>query len=258
MEDTLLMTAMSLKVRLIIPECKDWKGWQCSLCWNYDLRYEILEKAFRNFKGDLVVTSHNFFCCAPNDLIDDSDFKSYMESVFIRKWDLNLLPNKKPLVLGIDFTSPSRYRYNPFEGLDAAICVLLVKNNEFVYKTHIWEVWQGKGECNQSGFLAQRKRRVFSLNGRRICLLSCGDIADYCHAEGEYLKQLKADIIIDLSHCSLSGDTSQRKVPQKLINEGIANCVLITQQVKNVERYKKAGGILIYFPTHWGITRRLD
>ena len=70
----------------------------------------------------------------------------------------------------------------------------------------------------------------------RIGLLSCGDIAGYCHNYGMILPQV--DVYIDLSHKSLSGHTSQRQIPPKILSSWEkSKYVLITQQVKHVSRY---------------------
>ena len=159
-----------LKIRLIIPQCKDWEyEWYCSYCWDVNFRKEILIKAFRNFDGDLVVTPHNFICCCLDELVIDFEFKNFVNQKIIS--EISDIPNKKNLILGIDFLNPTRNSYNPYEGIDAVVCALFVENEgNFIYKTHIWECWREKGDCNQAGFIAQNRNRCFKLNGFIICL----------------------------------------------------------------------------------------
>jgi len=103
------------------------------------------------------------------------------------------------------------------------------------------------GECSKIGIEDQYQKRVISLSGVTVGLLSCGDIASYCHEKGNLLP--KVNIYVDLSHKSLRGHTSQNKIPPKLVNGwNKCNFVLVTQQVQNVYNYLKNQRYPYIFP----------
>lgn len=131
----------------------------------------------------------------------------------------------------------SNIRFNPYQtGIDAIVCYLAVDEREYKYSTHIWECWENQRICSQACFKNQNKNRVFSFNSKLFGLLSCGDIARYCHSDGQILP--KVDIYLNLSHKSLKGWTSQNRIPKKILFDwGKAQLVLCTQQVKNINRY---------------------
>jgi len=200
----------------------------------------------------LIITSHNFFAFYPDSRLNGREF---IEKEIISRLQ-EKIENKKPLIIGFDLL-PSNMRSNPVKsktgqrrtkgategsdlntsfnpydrGIDAIVCYLKVEQNSYAYGTHIWECWQDKGECSKAGIEDQYEKRAFSLGGKRIGLLSCGDIARYCHDDGELLP--KVDIYVDLSHRSLGGWTSQNKIPPMLIEDwGKCSYVLVTQQVQ--------------------------
>ena len=228
-----------MNIRLVIPECKEWNGWYCSESDYIDLRIKILKKAMENNDSspsiDLVVTSHNFFAFYPQCLVDS---QSFIEENIVEKLNENL-PNsiRKPLVLGFDLLT-SNIKFNPYQtGIDAIVCFLDINNeNGYKYSTHIWECWEEKKQCSQACFKDQNQNRIFYFNDKLFGLLSCGDIARYCHSDGQILPRV--DIYLDLSHKSLKGWSSQNRIPRKILSDWRkAQLVLCTQQVKNTRQY---------------------
>lgn len=227
-----------MKVKLIIPKFQKLNE---SYYPNqvFKDRLKVLEQAFLNNDIDLVVTSHNYFCFG-------SDFKSY-SSDDIKKFInnclitiLNPLKNKKPIILGLDFC----FNINPFIGINALVCFLEVddSNGNYIYKTHIWECWKDQTCCSSKCFSKQNHKRFICFKDQEIGLLSCGDIANDCHEKGELLKN--CDLYIDLSHASLTGHTSQAKIPDEMISKGKSRYVIVTQQVSGpttILNYKKDG-----------------
>jgi len=229
-----------MKFRLIIPQCHNFSGWWCENSKNIESRLEVLQNSMDNDEIDIIITSHNYFIFFPSCLVDIRKF--------VEKQIINHLLNKisserrKPIILGFDILN-QHIIFNPYStGIDAVVCFIDLNNNgNYIYNTHIWECWEetkvGK-KCSQPCFLAQNNARLIRFSNYIIGLLSCGDIARYCHDDGKLLPQV--DIYIDLSHKSLKGDTSQLKVPPKIVNEwGKADMVIVTQQVKNVNRYQQ-------------------
>ena len=231
-----------MKIRLVIPECKDWDGWYCKDA-ESSHRIRILEKAAQEKDIDLIVTSHNFLSFYPSNFLNAENF---IKETLIPL--LNDIPNKKPIILGFDLLTQKR-RFNTFNiGIDSVVCFLNVDtSNTYLYETHILECWKDKNVCSQECFLKQNPKRVVIYSNYRIGLLSCGDIAGYCHNYGMILPQV--DVYVDLSHKSLSGHTSQRKIPPKIISSwGKSRYVLVTQQVKDVLRYIKKRSYPFIFP----------
>ena len=231
-----------MKVRLLIPECKDWDGWYCKDAENSN-RIKILDKAAKDKDIDLVVTSHNFFSFYPSSLIKAENF--IIETLIPLLKDIQ---NKKPIILGFDLRT-QEIRFNPFNsGIDAAVCFLTIDaNKNYIYETHILECWKDKNVCSQECFRKQNPKRFVMYDNYRIGLLSCGDISRYCHNNGRILPQV--DVYIDLSHKSLRGWAHQRKTSPKIISPWRkSRYVLVTQQVKDVSRYIKKRSYPFIFP----------
>lgn len=270
----------SLPLRLIIPRCNkneriNRNSYYCSLSYNEEnLRTFLLQESFRTSYSNpsngnsfrvsatqdkfnirekidtfphtedkfLVVTSNNFFSFSPTRLGSSEEFVRYVISHF----SLNQLNNKKPLLLGFDVLN-SHICFNPYDGIDAIVAALSVKNNEFQPLTSIWECWQQPQECNNACLIEQHSRRVINatdldnqLDDIRLSLFSCGDICSYCH---NFERLPEADIYIDLSHISLSGHTCQNRTPRQLLQENYTSIVIITQQVNSssLKRYLEEG-----------------
>lgn len=231
-----------MKIRLVIPECKDWDGWYCKDA-ESSHRIRILEKAAQEKDIDLILTSHNFFSFYQSHLIKAENF---IKETLIPL--LNYIPNKKPIILGFDLLA-KKIRFNPFDsGIDSVVCFLTIDaNKNYLYETHVWECWEAKKRCGQECFSAQKLKRVVDFMNYRIGLLSCGDISRYCHNSGRILPPV--DVYIDLSHKSLRGWAPQRKTSPKIISLwGKSRYVLITQQVNNVSRYIKKRSYPFIFP----------
>lgn len=177
---------------------------------------------------DLIVTSNNYLAFRPSSRISERcEIKSFVENEILPLFPSDISP--KPVVLGFDLLTED-IKFNPYNGIDAIVVYLEVNNGKLTYKTHIWECWEDSEFklCDQAGFLKQNKFRFFSLCSKKIGLLSCGDIAKYCHNN---MKNLEVcDIYLDLSHASLIGRTSQCRYSPNIIKEGKANYILGTQQ----------------------------
>ena len=233
-----------MKIRLIIPKCENFNGWYCEASSDIDQRVEMLNQVMKERDNiRLIITSHNFLTFYSKSGISAKEF---IVTKIIRTLE-EKIENKKPLVIGFDLLRSNQAKkqigkkkirgdFNPYGGIDAIVCYIKVENNSYVYRTHLWECWQGKGECNPKYFEEQNESRIFSLGGRTIGLLSCGDIARYCHNDGVLLP--KVDIYADLSHKSLIGWSSQNRIPSKMIKIwNKCEYVLITQQVKDISTY---------------------
>jgi hypothetical protein len=222
-----------MKIRMVIPECRNFYGGYCKEAENFDLRVEILKQAMDDNSVNLIVTSHNFFVFHPHCLIEPPCF---IGENILNKLNGNDFDNiRKPLVLGFDLLT-SNIKFNPYEkGIDAIVCFLDVVEEKYKHVTHIWECWEGDSDCSKSCFIEQNKNRVFKLSNKSFGLLSCGDIAGYCHSYGEILPEV--DIYLNLSHKSLKGHTSQNHIPSKILSWKEAQLILGTQQVKNTGRY---------------------
>lgn len=64
-----------MKIRLIIPKCKNFNGWYCETSNDIDQRIEMLNQAMK--EGDnirLIITSHNFFTFHSNSSISAREF----------------------------------------------------------------------------------------------------------------------------------------------------------------------------------------
>ena len=186
----------NMKVRLIIPECNDWNGMYCNdsgASPGFENRVEILSQAMQEDGISIVVTSHNFFSFYPSCLINAPDFiqKELAENTLS-----GIRPeHRKPLVIGFDLLTDS-ISFNPFNGIDSIVTFLNIDSFNYRYVTHIWECWRGKSDCSQKGFFAQNQNRTFEFDGKMFGLLSCGDIARYCHNDSATLPC--ADIYLDL------------------------------------------------------------
>ena len=278
-----------MKVRLLIPECRNWdkdedgrKTYICSDSYrNIDERTEMLQcsMVFKN-KMDLVVTSHNFFSFPIDNSVTQNCYKNSdcFRQRFIEPKIIELLNKKveckKPLIIGFDLLASAKAKKssiksekkgkskksinqesnpNPYGGIPAVVLYLKVKNNEYVYGTHIWECWRAPRSCNSQCFSAQNRNRVINFRKRKIGLLSCGDIAEYCHNNGQLLP--KVDIYVDLSHRSLNYRSSQFNKPHSMIGRrnhdyNACNFVLITHQVtrNTIRRYCRDNYYLWVFP----------
>ena len=224
-----------MKFRLIIPQYKDFEGGWCENSKNIESRIEVLKDSMNN-NINMVITSHNYFIFFPSCLVD---IRKFVENEIINRLHnrISSKERRKPIIVGFDLFN-DHIKFNPYDrGIDAVVCFIKKTNNSnYVYGTHIWECWEGKKYCSQTCFLAQNNARVFKVCNYKIGLLSCGDIARYCHDDGKLLPEV--DIYIDLSHYSLRGDSSQYKIPKKIINEWKkADMVIVTQQVKSVKKY---------------------
>lgn len=228
-----------MKIRLIIPQCRyDHENKYCDDAWDYEKRVVMSEKAIDIAPTDLIVTSNNFFAFRPTNF---SNAKNFIIKEVIPMLNEGI-SQKIPIVLGFDlFGEKALHKdwntlYNPYKGIDSIVCFLDVKNNHYEYRTHVWECWADKRGCDQKGFLEQNESRVFTFRGIKFGLLSCGDIAMYCHARGELLPEV--DVYLDLSHRSLRGHCSQNVVSRRLIGKWRkCSYVFITQQVVNVQTY---------------------
>jgi hypothetical protein len=234
-----------MKIRLIIPKCKNFNGWYCETSNDIDQRIEMLNQAMK--EGDnirLIITSHNFFTFHSNSSISAREF--IIEKIIPILEEK--IKSRKPLVFGFDFLRSSRTTkkqmskkkvrraFNPYGGISAVVCHIEVRNNSYIYKTHVWECWQDRDKCNTECFEKQNKSRIFSLGDKTIGLLSCGDIARNCHNDGELLP--KVNVYVDLSHKSLRGWSSQNRIPTKLLKDwNKCDHVLIPQQVKDISTY---------------------
>ncbi len=247
-----------MKIRLLIPECEGFDGF-----WSYESkdkvgRIELLNNVMNLGNGiSLVVTSNNYF---QFNTKPRTDLENFIKQILIPSLNKGI-KNKVPLVLGFDFvlnrrTSKTKGKVikysrtvNPYGGFDAVVAFLKVSGNSYVYGTHIWECWQSKGKCDPSSFEKQNENRVFKFGGTKIGLLSCGDIANYCHDYGKLLPQ--ANTYLDLSHKSLNGRTSQYHVPYDMV-EKWRKCkyVLVTHQVKKhtITRYFKDQDYRFIYP----------
>ena len=220
-----------MRLRAIIPECQEWirKGFSAESL-KYDERVALLEYAMRDDNIDMIVTSHNFFVLCYDD--PDQSAKKLLD--ILDTIDSNI---KKPIVIGIDFALKIPLCH-PYQVNSPSVVYFLDinQNNAYQYITNIWECWENKQKCSVRCFRAQNNDRRFRFYSKTVGLLSCGDIAGYCHNNGTFLPY--ADIYLDLSHESLRGFSSQYWIPPKIINEWKkSHIVIITQQVKSVKRY---------------------
>lgn len=230
-----------MKIRLLIPECEKFNGYYSYESKDLEGRIDLLNYIMKlGTEISLVVTSHNYFQFNSKPI---SDIKNFIEQRLIPSLNKGI-QNKIPLVYGFDFVlnkgrSKKKVKIikygtalNPYGGISAVVCFLKVLNKSYVYGTHIWECWSGVDNCDPSNFKKQNKNRLFKLGSVSYGLLSCGDIADYCHNNGILLPEV--NIYLDLSHKSLTGRTSQYNVPYDMVNEW-KKCkhVLITHQVKS-------------------------
>ena len=221
-----------IKIRLIIPQCRYYREDKyCNDAWNYEKRVAMLEKAIDIAPTDLVVTSNNFLAF---DLTYFSNAKDFIVKEIIPMLNEGL-SQKIPVVLGFDLFGEDA-PYNPYRGIDSVVCFIDVKNNHYEYRTHIWECWADKRECDQKGFSEQKESRIFTFQSIKFGLLSCGDVAIYCHNRGELLPEV--DIYLDLSHRSLRGHCSQNVVSPRLISEWRkCSYIFVTQHVGNIQTY---------------------
>ena len=264
-----------MRIRLLIPECQYWDrdqdGENTYICAdshrNIDGRIEMLQYSMVfNNETDLLVTSHNFFSFPIDNSIRHNCYENpyCFRHSFIEPKIIKLLNEKveckKPLIIGFDFMTSTKakkgkvkprkgkqgkklanqeFNPNPYGGIPAVVLYLKVKNNRFHYRTHIWECWgwNEEGECNSNGFSAQNGSRTFQFRRKIFGLLSCGDIARYCHNNGQRLR--KVDIYVDLSHRSLKGRLIHYRMARELISENKCCYVLITHQVtrNTIKRY---------------------
>ena len=273
-----------MKVRLLIPECRNWdreedgkRTYMCSDSYrNIDERIEMLQYSmvFKN-KMDFVVTSHNFFSFPIDNSVTQNCYKNSdcFRQRFIEPKIIELLNKKveckKPLIIGFDLLASAKAKKssiksekkgkskksinqesnpNPYGGIPAVVLYLKVKNNEYVYGTHIWECWRAPRSCNSQCFSAQNRNRVINFRKRKIGLLSCGDIAEYCHNNGQLLP--KVDIYVDLSHKFLTGRAFHLRMASVLINQNKSKYVFITHQVsrRRIMHYCDTGNYPWIFP----------
>ena len=234
-----------MKIRLLIPECEGFNGYCSYESKDIVGRIELLNHLMNIGNGiSLVVTSNNYF---QFNTKPKADVKNFTKQILIPCLNKGI-KNKIPVVFGFDFilrkgTTKKKAKVikygsklNPYGGINAVVTFLNVSNNSFVYGNHIWECWEGKGKCDPSNFEKQNNNRVFKFRNKTFGLLSCGDIARYCHGEGKRLPSV--DIYLDLSHSSLRGWSSQNRVPTTLIRTWRkAKQVFVTQQVKDVSTY---------------------
>jgi len=145
-----------MKIRLLIPECKDWhEGWYCKASNDIDQRVEILKQSLNRADDiDLLITSHNFFAFYPSSKVI---VKEFIEDEIIQRLQ-ERIEKKKPLIIGFDLLTPNTrfnrakkgkvqgktqegdlsVRFNPYDrGIDALVCYIKVEHNSYVYGTHI-------------------------------------------------------------------------------------------------------------------------
>ena len=107
-----------------------------------------------------------------------------------------------------------------------------VRQNNYVYLTHIWESWKGPGR-NLRGFMAQSGKRYISFKNYTIGLLSCGDMYKFINqghltpSSGVYV-----DIYIDLAHLSLPLGRTLNSLRNNLCRF-VNKWILITQQIQH-------------------------
>lgn len=234
-----------MKIRLIVPQCGYFLENKYSKdSWDYEKRLEILEKAINIAQTDLIVTSNNFLAFDLPCFANAKDFIVKKIMPMLNKG----VSQKIPLVLGFDLFG-EKAPYNPYDGIDSVVCFLDVKNDYYEYRTHIWECWRELRKCDQKGFSEQNKNRIFTLRDTKFGLLSCGDVAMYCHNKGKLLPEV--DVYLDLSHRSLPGHCSQRQISPRLIDE-FQKCsyVFVTQNVGNqtINRYYRERNYPYIFP----------
>lgn len=249
-----------MKIRLVIPECEEFLGYCCKTSLDIDQRLEMLKVAMEDsYNVDLIVTSHNYFAFNHSLGTKNFDAKKFIINKIVPML-CKYMENIKPLVIGFDMLNPksnysknqrskgkNKESFNPYNGIDSIVCYIKVVKKSYAYHTHIWECWQSKDECNSDCFKKQNTNRIFSLDKKKLGLLSCGDIAGYCHDNGNLLP--KADVYLDLSHKSLTGRTSQYWIPSKMINDWEkTDYVLVTHQVKDVSKYLKDKEYRFIFP----------
>ena len=145
---------------------------------------------------DLLITANNFIIITPNKI--EESIANYLND-FLVICDQKI-SNKKPLIIGGDIYH-SHISFNPYYGIDSFCCFLNPLNSKFDIGTYIWESW-ADGECNSNAFLIQNPNRMVSIEGKRICLLSCGDIMSTCHCKGKLLPD--ADIYVSIAHLNFS------------------------------------------------------
>ena len=151
-----------MKIRLILPICNsDYLG-KWYYCEDSFLkkreRLKILENAmlYKN-NIDLVATSNNFFGFADNHEIRLKNL-------------LNMLKNKKDLIIGVDFPD----RKNPYGGIPSKVFYLKKYNGLYIIKKSIWEVYPCKKNKPLERF--KKQNRIINIKNKSITLLSCGDI----------------------------------------------------------------------------------
>ncbi len=149
-----------MKIRILIPQCGEFEGYYCKSATQIDKRINLLRESIkRDF--DLLVTSHNFFTFYPNR---EESVENFIKRELTPK--LNELDDKIPIILGFDLLTPN-IRFNPFStGIDALVIALNVKNNKYIYGTHIWECWENRNNCNNKCFENQNPKRVIRIKGR--------------------------------------------------------------------------------------------
>lgn len=269
-----------MKIRLLIPQCDNWHGaWYCNdsiihidngNIREYDhIRIHTLNASMQK-DFDLLVTSNNFFKFYLS--VNQFNIVDFINNILI-PWLNMKIENKIPLIIGFDIATPgkkenkskktkkgkksketSEEEFNPYGGIDAVVAYFDVRRNSYVYRTHIWECWSDINEYGQPDYKCFRNQEDLRYiddfaKGNRIGLLSCGDIARYCHGNGNFLE--KAKKYINLSHCSLRGHCSQLKVPPLMINNW-RKCeyVFVTQQVRydSILRYLNQNYYSYVFP----------
>jgi hypothetical protein len=201
------------------------------------LDHEIINLINKNNNEFLVITSNNFFHLPLGSERVEADCSQITQKLIEK--GLNKLQNKKDTILGFDIDNP----INPYCGINAIVAYLHPQKDNFSIKTCIWESWICQECCNTYGFLKQNTSRTTTYNGISVILMSCGDICRYCW-RNDITKIPNGEIIIDLSHMSLSGHSCQRKVPPELVKENKAKIIIVSQQVKSnntFNRYKQNG-----------------
>jgi len=237
-------------IRLIIPLCNAPKGGYCDDALNFQGRLQILQNAMQP-DVDLIVTSHNFFDFSSCNHINLNNIcvniVAFINTHIINY--LNCLEIKRPIVLGFDIKRGGNI--NPYGGIDAIVCFLDIDQNKYQYKTHIWECWKSSGRCNTiKCFQAQNNKRFFSLNTKKIGLLSCGDMYTYCNKRNGVSYLGNPDVYLDLAHLSLPFQRTCNSVNVNLSNQ--AKYVLITQQYQqnNFKIYFHNNSYKLIFPNN--------
>jgi len=212
-----------MKIRLILPICNDSynnRWWQCKdAFFNKKNRLNILQKAmcFKSNDIDLVVTSNNFFG------FNDKNEKRL-------KGLINSLKCKKNLIIGVDFSK----RINPFGGISAKVFYFQRKNNLYIQKKSIWEVWYKGIKKNKKTLDNFKKQsRTIKVKNKSITLLSCGDILKDIHQGKKGLPN--TNIYISLAHMNFRNYSINLKQHISHIQNwmGSNKIVLVTQQLSD-------------------------